>query len=89
MSTRGVRRYLSCLDYLEAKYNNEITEDEYDRRRRTYEAFNSEPPLSVPGDLAAEDAAEPADDVDDDNETDTDDDSVGSLIDFIAREDEA
>ena len=86
MSTRGVRRYLRCLDYLEAKYNNEIAEEEYDRRRRTYEAFNNGTPLSVPDD--AVDAAEPADDVGDDNETDTDDDSVGSLADFIAEEDE-
>jgi hypothetical protein len=87
MSTRGVRRYLTCLEYLEAKYNNEIAEDEYDRRLRSYEAFNDEPPLSVPDGLAV-DTTEPADDVGDDNETDTDDDSVGSLAEFLAAEDE-
>jgi hypothetical protein len=83
MSTRGVKRYLSCLDYLEAKYSTEIDEEEYNRRKQSYAAFDNTAPPRASTELSAEDAAEPADEIGDDDETDTDDDSKGSLADFI------
>ena len=93
MSTRGVKRYLSCLDYLEAKYSSAIDEEEYTRRKQLYESFDqaelqSQAIASGKTDGAQLEPDEEIIDEEDDTEDEEDDDSVGSLAEFIAEDEE-
>lgn len=95
-ATRGTERYRRCIEYLEAKYNPNVTDEEYQRKLSEYAAFDqASKDLSryyagaVQG---GQEEGEDAEDVGDDDysESDSDDDYEmdGFLVDSDEEEDD-
>lgn len=89
MASRGTQRYLRCLDYLEAKYNPEISDEEFNRRATEYMAFDeasralSKQYMEATPDNDGQEADEVTDDEEEEGEDEYDSDDS-----FLAPEDD-